>query len=230
MLASATASPAQQRELPVNSIADGVFVHNGQTAQMTRENDGAIANVGFIVGEEAVAVIDTGVGPHNDLNMVGGYDCLNSGSLRDNYGHGTHVAGIIGAKDNGIVFGRRGTGKTHALKYVAQTERAKGNRVVYIDMEQDVPEETAEKCTHRAPVLLARICAKVVLPLPGGPQRTKDLSWPLSAISVRIRPGPRRCFCPTNSPRFRGRIRSASGARADCSFDRSDSNKSILIC
>ena len=60
MLASAIASRAQQQELPLNSIADGVFVHTGQTAQMTRENDGAIANVGFIVGEEAVAVIDTG--------------------------------------------------------------------------------------------------------------------------------------------------------------------------
>jgi len=56
----ASAARAQQQELTVNSIADGVFVHNGQTAQMTRENDGAIANVGFIVGEEAVAVIDTG--------------------------------------------------------------------------------------------------------------------------------------------------------------------------
>lgn len=44
----------------------------------------------------------------------------------------------LAARDNGIVFGRRGTGKTHALKYVAQTERDKGNRVVYIDMEQDV--------------------------------------------------------------------------------------------
>src|SRR5690242_8406625 len=51
MLATATALRAQQQELPVNSVADGVFVHNGKTAQMTRENDGAIANVGFIVGE-----------------------------------------------------------------------------------------------------------------------------------------------------------------------------------
>ena len=33
MLASAAASRAQQRELSVNSVADGVFVHNGQSAQ-----------------------------------------------------------------------------------------------------------------------------------------------------------------------------------------------------
>ena len=48
------------------------------------------------------------------------------------------LTAALGAKDNGIVFGRRGTGKTHALKYLQATELKKGNRVVYIDMEQDV--------------------------------------------------------------------------------------------
>ena len=48
-IATASASVAQEQALPVNSIADGVFVHTGQTAQMTRENAGAIANVGTMV-------------------------------------------------------------------------------------------------------------------------------------------------------------------------------------
>jgi subtilisin len=48
-----------------------------------------------------IAILDMGVGPHPDLNVVGGYDCTGNGSLTDNGGHGTHVAGIAGAIDNG---------------------------------------------------------------------------------------------------------------------------------
>jgi subtilase family protein len=48
-----------------------------------------------------VAVIDTGVGPHNDLQVTGGGNMVkgeNPGDYADNgEGHGTHVAGIIGA-------------------------------------------------------------------------------------------------------------------------------------
>ena len=50
-----------------------------------------------------VAVIDTGIGRSSDLNVVGGKNCA-SGSRYDvpDNGHGTHVAGTIAAKDNGI--------------------------------------------------------------------------------------------------------------------------------
>ena len=55
----------------------------------------------------AVAVIDTGSGPHADLNIVGGVNCSTGrpGNYNDGNGHGTHVAGTIGAKDdtNGVV-------------------------------------------------------------------------------------------------------------------------------
>ncbi|PTW61991.1 quinoprotein relay system zinc metallohydrolase 2 [Breoghania corrubedonensis] len=46
--------------LPFAEIADGIFVRYGLQEEMSAENGAAIANIGFIVGEESVAVIDTG--------------------------------------------------------------------------------------------------------------------------------------------------------------------------
>jgi subtilisin family serine protease len=53
------------------------------------------------VARPAVAVIDTGSGPHGDLNVVGGVNCSTGNSFSDGNGHGTHVAGTIGGRDNG---------------------------------------------------------------------------------------------------------------------------------
>ena len=58
-----------------------------------------------------VAVIDTGIGPVGgpvgdtaELNIAGGKDCRpgGNGDTSDGHGHGTHVAGTIGARDNGV--------------------------------------------------------------------------------------------------------------------------------
>ncbi len=54
------------------------------------------------VSGPAVAVIDTGSGPHLDLNIAGGKNCSDGKRFNDGNGHGTHVAGTIGALDNGI--------------------------------------------------------------------------------------------------------------------------------
>ncbi|HEV8546400.1 MAG TPA: S8 family serine peptidase [Candidatus Limnocylindrales bacterium] len=50
-----------------------------------------------------VAIVDTGIAKVSDLNVVGGYNCStsNHGLWRDVEGHGTHVAGTVGAIDNG---------------------------------------------------------------------------------------------------------------------------------
>lgn len=55
--------------------------------------------------DKDVAIIDTGINNHSDLNLQGSVDCTKKGCPsggNDGYGHGTHVAGTVGAKDNGI--------------------------------------------------------------------------------------------------------------------------------
>ncbi|MCY8845198.1 S8 family serine peptidase [Bacillus inaquosorum] len=49
-----------------------------------------------------IAVIDSGISPHDDLSIAGGFSAVSyTSSYKDDNGHGTHVAGIIGAKHNG---------------------------------------------------------------------------------------------------------------------------------
>jgi quinoprotein relay system zinc metallohydrolase 2 len=53
------ANPAV-KPLPIEEVADGVFVHKGLHEDFSEANRGGIANLGFVIGEKAVAVVDTG--------------------------------------------------------------------------------------------------------------------------------------------------------------------------
>lgn len=55
-------------------------------------------------GNSGVAVLDTGIDlDHPDLNAVDGENCVSPGSSSDDdNGHGSHAAGTIGAKNNGV--------------------------------------------------------------------------------------------------------------------------------
>ncbi|HLF98442.1 MAG TPA: quinoprotein relay system zinc metallohydrolase 2 [Methylococcaceae bacterium] len=59
----ARAASAAEPPFDVSEIAPGVFVHQGAQAFPDRHNQGEIANIGFIVGERCVAVIDSGGNP-----------------------------------------------------------------------------------------------------------------------------------------------------------------------
>ena len=59
-LLACACAPLAAAPLQVSQVAPGVYVHIGQHKDFGDGYDGDIANIGFVVGSEAVAVIDTG--------------------------------------------------------------------------------------------------------------------------------------------------------------------------
>jgi quinoprotein relay system zinc metallohydrolase 2 len=49
-----------QTAAAVREVAPGIYIRRGVDADVTQQNDNAIANIGFIIGKSAVAVIDPG--------------------------------------------------------------------------------------------------------------------------------------------------------------------------
>ena len=93
--------------LPVKQVAEGIYVHFGVHQLPDKNNHGAIANIGFIVGENCVAVIDTGGSPDQGLQLKKTIKQVTSVPVCyviNTHVHPDHVYGNIAFKQANVKF------------------------------------------------------------------------------------------------------------------------------
>lgn len=149
-VAVSTASSAAA-VLSVTEIASGIYVHLGPHEIPNTRNHGAIANIGFIVGERCVAVIDTGGNPEQGralLNAIRHHTDKPICYVVNTHVHPDHIYGNTVFKTQGVKFvGHKNLARAMAAR--GPFYLAKAKELLGIDLTADdiVPPDIAVENT-----------------------------------------------------------------------------------
>lgn len=170
-LLTAAAVAADSPALPVSEIAPGIFVHAGMHQEATVENLGSIANVGFIVGQKCIAVVDTGGSKAAGLRLraaVRKVSDLPICFVINTHMHPDHVFGNAAFLDEGARDGPTVVGHVKLAAALAARQRA------YLDRLQQNLGEAAAGTRVVAPNMSVADRAEIDL----GGRRLELRAWP----------------------------------------------------
>lgn len=93
--------------LPVTQVAPGLYLHQSKHHWPDRENHGEIANIGFIVGDHCVAVVDSGGSPQQGIALRSAIKQVTDKPVCyviNTHVHPDHIYGNRAFKEPGVKF------------------------------------------------------------------------------------------------------------------------------
>ncbi len=149
LLCLAIASHAET--ISIQEVAPGVYVHQGVHQLPDEHNRGEIANIGFIVGERCVAVIDSGGSPEQGLalkHQIGAVTHTPICYVINTHVHPDHIYGNLAFKAAGVSFiGHHKLGQAMALRAPFYREKARSELGFTLSAEHFVPPDQPVKDT-----------------------------------------------------------------------------------